>query len=259
MIGAIPRAVVRRRVHFLESHGLAYLANAKCASTSIKLALRRMAGETDIRRIHRVPEGSFVRDILDTDSYDLARLEEATVFSVVRNPYRRALSAYLDKVQPLGRPFRVVCAEAGIEPRAVGFREFLEILDTLPPVRIDPHFRPQWVNVLYPTKDTVLLKLEDPETVTRFFHGHAMAWPIVSNRSPSGSRQLRDYYDAETEALARRLYADDFRYFGYPDSLEQSHLPGAPAVLPARAPRLVDRVTHWRSRDRKRQSERSPA
>ena len=253
MTGAFPRSVVRRRVHFLESHGLVYLANAKCASTSIKLALRRLAGETDIREVHRVSEGSFVRDVLDADSSDIARLERATVFSVLRNPYRRALSAYVGKVQTVRPPWHAVCAEAGIEPKPVGFLDFLRILDTLPPIRIDPHFRPQWVNVLYPTKDVVLLKLEEPDTLTRFFHGHGMAWPIVANQGRSGSYRLQDHYDAETEALARRLYADDFRYFGYPDSLDQSHLPGEPAVLPEGAPRLVDRVTHWRSRGPKRQ------
>lgn len=256
MIGAIPRRVVRRRVSFLESHRLAYLANPKCASTSIKIALRRLAGEARIQNIHRLAEGSFVSDILDTDSYDMARLEQATVFSAVRNPYRRVLSAYVDKVEDLRPPWLSVCAEAGIEPKSVGFREFLEILGTMPPSRIDTHFCPQWVNVLYPTKDTILLKVEEPDVFARFFHGHGMKWPIHANRGNTRPHRLEDYYDAGTQALVRRLYEDDFGYFGYPPGLDNSLRPGEPAVLPAGAPRLVDRVTHWHSRRRKQRQGR---
>jgi hypothetical protein len=259
MAGAFPKTVVRRRVYFLESSGLAYLANPKCASTSIKLALRRSAGETNIRNIHRLAEGSFVSNVLDTDSYDIATLEQAKVFSAVRNPYRRVLSAYIDKVEDLRPPWLSVCAEAGIEPKSVGFREFLEILSSLPPTRINTHFCPQWVNVLYPTKDTILLKLEEPDAIARFFHGHGMKWPIRANQGSTGTHRLEDYYDAETEALARRLYAEDFGYFGYPPGLDDSHLAGEPAMLPAGAPRLVDRVIHWRSRGRKAQRLGSPA
>lgn len=259
MPGAFPRTDVRRRVHFLENRGLAYLANPKCASTSIKLALRRLEGETGIREVHRKAESAFVRDILDTDSYDLARLEQATVFSVVRNPYRRTLSAYAGKVQNLKPPWLSVCAEAGIEPKPVGFREYLEILCTLPTFRIDPHFRPQWANVLYPTRETILFKLEEPDTITRFFHGHGMEWPILANQGRTGTPRLEDYYDAHTEALVRRLYGDDFRHFGYPDQLDQSRLPGAPAAVPADAPRLVDRIAHWRSRGRQAQRLKNPA
>jgi hypothetical protein len=238
----IPRPVILNRVFFLESHGIVYLANPKCASSSIKVALRRLAGET-WDSLHSRKGGPFVEDIFDTGSYRLERLQSATVFSVVRNPYRRALSAYTDKVHAFNKVWRKFCLKQGIESKAVTFREFLRMLDGLAPRSMDPHFRPQWLNVLYPTRGTTLLKLEEPEAITLFFHAHGMDWPVHENEARVEVSPLEEAYDGETEALVGKIYADDFRCFGYPLALEQSDAPGDMPPIPADAPSLAERIT----------------
>lgn len=238
----IPRPVIRNRVFFLESHGIAYLANPKCASSSIKLALRRLAGDNG-DSLHSRKGGPFVEDIFDTGSYRLERLQSATVFSVVRNPYRRVLSAYSDKVHAFNKVWRKFCRKRGVESKVVPFRDFLRTLDGLAPRSIDPHFRPQWLNVLYPTRGTTLLKLEEPEAVTRFFQAHGMGWPVYENQARAELAPLEEAYDGETEALVRKIYAEDFRCLGYPLALEQSGIPGDTPAIPAGAPSLAERIT----------------
>lgn len=244
MSGSIPRSAVRHRPHYLEEHDLVYLANPKCASSSIKLALREAAGEENIEpsRIHAIKDSSFVDNMLDIESYDSARLGSAAVFSVIRNPYTRVVSGYVDKVKNAGITWQNFCARIEIEPKRLSFTEFLRVIKQLEPIDIDPHFRPQWLNVLYPTRGTALLKMEDPESITRFLQGRGITWPRHARPPRRRSLPLENFYDAVTEALVRDIYADDFRYFGYSTSLDLADTPGEPPMLPADAPTILERV-----------------
>jgi hypothetical protein len=82
----------------------------------------------------------------------LAKFGEAEVFTAMRNPYSRALSAYIDKIE-LKREKPIWSAFAQrfrleLDARPT-FLEFLRFIKDEIPYLLDRHFAPQYVDILW--------------------------------------------------------------------------------------------------------------
>lgn len=152
-------------------------------------------------------------------------------FTVVRNPFARALSAYLDKMRPGDPHGRGFCNRYGLAPRVdrIGFDSFLACLAADHPRRMDPHFRPQYVNTMaHHLAPDFIGGVEDMAAVDAWLSTHGIATaPRHGPRNDSAAR-LRDFYDDTTTARVREIHAEDFRAFGYSTDLADAHLPPAP-------------------------------
>ncbi|PQO23095.1 hypothetical protein C2I36_09505 [Rhodobacteraceae bacterium WD3A24] len=183
----------------------------------------------------------FKKILVKPKSMSLAQLELLPSFYslvVVRNPYSRALSAFLEKVAP-GRSSKYhYCAGFG-NSTSDGFYEFLTFLDNGGLWR-DRHFWPQ-VNLLYQPIENFsrVARLEQLVDDMRIvlsdigqdpMHAEVLARPhqVEAGKSKitSASTKLSEFYTAGSAALVRKLYAQDFQRFRYPTHLS-NHFPSA--------------------------------
>lgn len=166
--------------------------------------------------------------------------------AVVRNPFDRAVSAYLDKFCGAERraPWVRRVIDQGGTAGAISFVQFLRSLDASAPETLDGHWRPQWLKV----RGIHLHSLVRLETLRQDFAALA---PVVGERGTETLPQARQvtrhaplilpeawrlsneelaalaaehrglpdkrlFLTEETIVLIRRVYRQDFVRFGYP-------------------------------------------
>lgn len=204
---------------------LVYVANQKAGCSTIKQSLKSAQAGAYTR------EGRPFKRVLDphTDDDCLRRkglaphlCRERHVFSCVRNPFARALSAYLDKVEALDHRQYSELRHTPI----VNFEAFLPALVDFTPYQMYGHFRPQHINLNYTNiaYDAAFF-LEKPAVIA------GVVAQIDSNFSlerfaphaRGAKNKLGAYYSATAQQLVRQIYARDFELFGYSRNLEDAH------------------------------------
>jgi hypothetical protein len=162
----------------------------------------------------------------------LARHEELRdyrTFSVVRNPWSRAVSCYNKKVLNCNSLAKIYFLSRyhGLRP-LMGFREFVEWLvseegadDTA-----DPHWLSQW-RFLYdgdgePLYDRIGRLERLGEDIADIFEAYGTPPLTLERRRRSQDmvvkplyRDYRDYYDDNSRKLVERRYQKDIELFGY--------------------------------------------
>lgn len=186
----------------------------------------------------------------DWNIFSIEEIAARPTFSVVRNPYARALSAYLSKVgerkedAAVGEDLFVwnqFREHFALPPDAQpSFDEYLEMIETEPAEMMDRHWSPQYYNLLQPVArvDRVFY-LEDfvfPQAFLRGYFGEMM--PRSSFGYRDARYRLRKFYTPSAIERVERIYAIDFETFGYSKSMEQhrvrrpvDRLPGSPEGL----------------------------
>lgn len=207
---------------------LVYFNNKKVGCTTIKYsiwaAIDRLNQQKTFRgRIHGRDSDPFVKDIFSaTHSF-----AEASRFSVVRNPFVRILSGYLQKVGKDLRVWDPFCKRFGIRPETtqneLTFEDFLNIVASEPDELLNGHFRPQYMNLLMPfTKLTYLGRLEDPEGFKAFLSDFGVTVEEVRRHPTSAGELLSKYYNQRCAEIVKEKFADDFRLFGYSTDIREA-------------------------------------
>lgn len=209
-------AVARRGVRHAASLGVAYVNNAKAGCSTIKQSLWIASGLPYGGDPHARQGSPFKFDVV-ASAEGFADFRAARLFSVVRNPFARALSAYLDKTQRRGgmRTVGARLAERyGDDVTGLGFADFLARLSADDPWAIDQHFCPQAVNLMVP--HLAYAHIGRLERLDETFAWLGIA-PATFDRHAAGAadRLAAHYDDGRAVDLVRRLYAADFALFGY--------------------------------------------
>lgn len=206
-----------RRVAVFPRLGLAYNRVKKNANTTVVILLRELEeGVVEDRDVAK----DRARLLFDLSREELAR--PLSFFVVVRNPYSRVLSAFLNK---FGNP--AYARRHGAFPRTPeGFAAFVRWLEA-GGLRRDAHWDLQ-IRLM-------LLPLDRYDHVVRFealrpgleavlaARGLALPpgrldtlYPSDRDKETKADAKLRAFYDRDTAARVARLYADDFAALGYP-------------------------------------------
>ena len=202
---------------------LLYLCNYKAACTTILLTLAR--GEMKAGFIDYMPDEHQVHvdKIFFIDDFNIVD-ECPLIFSFVKNPYARVLSAYLDKIWRRNDELRLAfCRRYGLDAAVeVSFYQFLCCLREEPAAKQDVHWRPQAHNLLlgglaidlvghvehFAADFSVLAGMSglslDPGSVRA---GRAHATEAQSRTA--------EFYTAREIALVDEMYEEDFLAFGY--------------------------------------------
>lgn len=147
-------------------------------------------------------------------------------FSVVRNPYARILSCYLDRIVPANSaPYRqLVIAMGRSAGEAVSFEEFVRTICQQKPFEQNNHWRLQVSEIcMAATKCDFIGKQET------FAQDMAQIWRKVAGGRPmpdfakenlapsitSAEKRLDEYYTPELVDLVRKAYREDFETFDY--------------------------------------------
>ena len=134
-------------------------------------------------------------------------------FAIVRDPYQRIVSVYLDLFDKSSPVFSYASYWFGILERDMSFKDFIKVISEIPISLLGPHFSPQsWI-----LKDTSGVKVfrikEDKKELMDFLQEYGIE--LQHRNKNRAEYDYRTYYDKETFALVRSLYADDVEQFGY--------------------------------------------
>lgn len=244
-----------------------YVCNPKAGCSSIKHSLKTVQADAFTRQgraFTRHPSPHIGDDCLRSSGLPLGHIRDRYLFSCVRNPFTRALSAYLDKVH--SGDHRRFPELAGAQ--ADSFEAFLRAVAACKPAVLDHHFRPQHVNLNYPSVayDAVFF-LENAGPMGSWLERIMPEFRLqrFSPHARDAAQKLASHYDPVTLQLVREIYAQDFEVFGYSGDLEHALLaPGAmisrrqllatrdaPPPLPAnvrtpRDTRTLENTVRWR-------------
>lgn len=220
--GAEMNAAALRRATVHPELGLVYNRIKKNANTTVVLMLRELEGHvvTDRRASKRS-----LTTLLELDRDGIAALAKHHHFLVVRHPFSRVLSAYLDKMREDKYRRKFGAYEATPED----FARFVTFLEN-GGLRRDAHWDLQTKLMLLPLAryDTVIrfesfyddmmamlkrLGLEPPEGRLTSIH------PADKGKETKASEKLAAFYDAALMERVGRLFASDFEALGYERAL----------------------------------------
>jgi len=198
----------------------------KSGNTSISAFLEELSNNFE-KEIDKGFKSSLVKP-KNMKPSDLSSLSTYYSFVVVRDPFSRVLSGFLNKVAP-GKSKKYSDFLGFGDPTAEGFMKFLTFLDK-GGLHKNRHFWPQ-TELLYQPLDHFnhVAKLEtlvndmriilaatgqDPEHAERLARPHKVE--AGTAKITSASSKLEEYYTEPAVALVRKLYARDFELLGYP-------------------------------------------
>ena len=150
-------------------------------------------------------------------------------FCLVRNPYTRLLSAYLDKIAKNTPTKLNILHHLGLTEQAmdepIDFPLFVDVACGQSPEHMDPHWRVQYIHtcqahIEYHKIGRFETLDEDFRSILNILSPNAASYLSTEQRhSTRSEHKLRDYYTPELRAKVRQAYALDFEHFGYPDQL----------------------------------------
>lgn len=200
-----------------DSHQVIYIRILKSASTSM---LKEFLPLVD----KRLKDAHFSDEQLDVAGsyYEKKGIRndqrDYKKFALVRDPFQRIVSVYLDLFDPAAATFTYSAYWFGILRADMTFKTFIKTIDQIPTSLLGPHFSPESyiLNQASAMKDILVFRIEkDSESLARFLQPYGIKLPHLNKRPTK--YDYRSYYDAETLSIVERLYADDVKHFGYED------------------------------------------
>lgn len=222
-----------RRIRHIPGQPLTYLQNPKAACTSIELALwRAHSGGAAPRNPHREKNRPYIRNIRTATPEGLESLFRSEFFSVVRNPYARFLSAYLDKVGAPKRSWERISKTFGLTAESnPTISELLDTLQTCDPTAIDHHFRPQYVNLYHGIAPLNFIgHLEKMEAVQHYLTKYGFSLSRDAEHATNAANRIQILSDRDIHQI-RNYYARDFEIYGYSDDPNQQDPVREPIAL----------------------------
>lgn len=196
-----------------------YLNNPKCACSTVKYALWSMEKESG--RIDYLPDSKQLHGLgFWSQNYDFMNREDVFTFTVVRNPFTRILSAYLDKIARKNLIRDIFCRLYDIpQDKEISFRYFLETIRHSPSHHDDPHWRLQTDNILF---DALRIDFighlehidQDLPYILSRISGVSTFAPRQDHKT-GAAKYVGDYFGATEIDLVREKYAAYFENFGY--------------------------------------------
>ncbi|HMG91080.1 MAG TPA: sulfotransferase family 2 domain-containing protein [Chryseolinea sp.] len=208
------RHKMNRMYYVSGSHRVVYVRILKAAGTSVLTGFLRLM-DNNLKTVSLTDEqvDALGYYFVKNEIPDSARSFER--FAIVRDPYQRIVSVYLDLFDPSSSVFSYSAYWFGILDRAMSFKEFVRVISKVPISLLGPHFSPQYY-ILKELPDIKVFRIERDKTeLTDLLARHDI---VMGHRNKHGSDyDYRTYYDRETFELVKELYAGDVTRFGYMD------------------------------------------
>jgi hypothetical protein len=206
-----------RHVALFPGIQLAYNRIKKNANTSTMTYLRNLEASF----CQTVPLAK--RDSLHITSAplkEIARLSSYTFFAIVRNPYTRVLSAFLDKFNRE----KYVRQFGAFELTPAGFHEFIDWLQE-GGLELDKHWDLQTKIMLMPLDEfDAVVRFENyDEDMSKFIAlkklEHIASDFVRPGKSTGASTHAASFYTPEIAAKVYRMFEPDFDALSYPRQL----------------------------------------
>jgi hypothetical protein len=221
----------RNVMHISRTYNYVYVANPKAACSTLKLILSK----AELNDPDFTPESLHHRKHLPLLTPNMLTEKERRslfdgsryVFSFVRHPFKRAVSAYTDKILGNKQQKREILEALGKQDEKnsypVSFDDFIAVIADQDPATLNPHWRPQSLNLA-----TDLIRYDFIGRLESFDAGMAQVRARLRlpdfgtphrNRKSHQASAIQDITAATRIKLAT-LYADDLQAFSYPGDIE---------------------------------------
>jgi hypothetical protein len=218
----ISRSRVESAIYHIPGIPLVYLQNAKVACSSIKKALWISKSDSALgprQSPHEKDLSPFCRTLEDV-YHHLEDVAPSTFFTVVRNPYTRVLSAYLDKIDRQPRDPEVWLPFARrnrlAEGARISFQQFLHLVTSEDPDLLDQHFAPQHINILQRfVACDYIGHIENMPAVWEFLANFNVSPSEYRPHMTKANEVLSAFYGREEVSIVERYFEMDFDTFGY--------------------------------------------
>ena len=235
----MPKPAFERTINISVNSSFIYFQVPKVACSTIKATLQSLEAKrsginlTEDRKIHNKGQSPLLSPSQVGLDLFFQMLDDPNIFKfcLVRNPYTRVLSAFLDKMRWKSQQKEEVAKALNRDvSEKITFEEFLEFLRTQTPYEMNPHWRPQTHQLFW--------KLVNYDFVGRFedFAGNfnlilQKVYPNEveefkienrTNHATKASKKIEKFYNTTTQDLVREIYQVDFESFNY--SLELPNL-----------------------------------
>jgi hypothetical protein len=186
----------------------------KCASITSRHSLQSLVAEKPLPPNFSDVDRWF-GPLLQPSDLKLNRLDPINEipfkFAVVRNPYSRLLSFYLNSKKVLGRSTEM------------DFADFIDMVTQQTPKQMNPHWRVQYHNIFCDViRYDHFVRFENLEEelkrVMARFSGKSEIRSVHKNQGKAGEK-IATYYTPELTKRVREKYAIDFEFFGYSQEL----------------------------------------
>ena len=221
-------------LHYDSERDVLYLHNAKSGCSTVKYgliaAMRSRQCQSESKEI--TAKDIHGQNSLWSHAFHRISVDKTYAFSVVRNPFTRILSAYLDQICRKGILRNQFLLQHGLAPDVeLSFTEFLRLLDDKSAI-FDQHWRPQVENLCLghvPVHEIYYLE-NFAETAPGLSDrlGIEIGQTLRQNHATNASDKVAGHLTDEALEIIRQLYRDDFRIFGY--STDPADAGAAPAT-----------------------------
>jgi hypothetical protein len=219
-----PRRRLAARLMPLPEYRCIYVKNAKAGTSSTVLWLHRIHTgdhEFTVRNIHVKHELPRPED-LGWNAVTAMLSGEAFRFTFVRDPIPRVESAYVDKIVRLPNDrfrnkIRRVLELPKDHDQELTFDQFVAALETQKPIRMDPHWRPQHLNVMHPLIEYDLVGRLETFSADLARVREAVGFPDVPVPMRNRTKREGSLFDGRPDLLrkVRDIYATDLELYGY--------------------------------------------
>ena len=134
-------------------------------------------------------------------------------FTIVRNPWDRLLSYYLNKVYVRGRPW--MCKPKYRAHKGMTFKELIQALYQENLKTCDIHYRLQ-THMFPQSKVDFIGRFENyQEDFNTICDKIGIPQQQLPHKNSTKHKHYTEYYDDETKQIVAEKYAKDIEYFGY--------------------------------------------
>jgi len=213
------RHEMNKMYYVSQSDSIVYVRILKAAGTSVLTGFLRLMDS-------KLKAASLSDEQVDALGYYFVKRElpdssrNFERFAIVRDPYQRLVSVYLDLFDPASPVFSYSAYWFGILDRTMSFKDVVKVISKIPASLLGPHFSPQ-SGILKDVPDVRLFRLEkDYKALTDFLHHHGIEF--LHRNKHKAEYDYRSYYDKETFELVSSIYHEDVDRFGY--AIEEDNL-----------------------------------
>jgi len=221
----------RNVMHISRTFKYVYVANPKAACSTLKLILSKAENNDP----EFTPQSLHNRKHLPLLTPNkLTRKEQGALFdgsyylfSFVRHPFKRALSAYTDKVLGNKKQKREILEAMGKADEKLNYRvsfdEFVAVIADQDPATLNPHWRPQHLNLAIDliTYDFIgHLENFNADIATVCAHLQLPDFGIPHKNRKSHKASTVQLVSPETMQKLEALYAQDLQLFAYNSDID---------------------------------------
>lgn len=215
-----PLRILDDRSMVSRAGGYVYLRVPKAANSTVFRALAERFPEPGVNLDDLARAKTRVTHLGDLGWRDLGRARRSLFFTVVRDPYARTLSAYLDKFRDGDKHLdRFGARVAGFDDGRVSFRGFCRYLAAGGEAENAHWMRQTRITALADRVD-ILGRVETIEAdLARILAAIGAPGGAVARSGPpptGAAARIAEHYDDETRRIVGAVYAADFAAFGYP-------------------------------------------